>query len=140
MHLPPARLCIMSILNKARYSSFFFTYPLLLTQLLQDIDDMFANLSLDRPPDFVDSVTNNWPVPKNLSPRLEVIKHTHRACPLNVIYHGYPVAPLDVQDVICDCLVEVTFILKHFRFYTQCDQSWFIGTIKQIMPLEGMVA
>jgi hypothetical protein len=98
---------------------------------------MLANLSLDRDIDFVDNVTNNWPVPEELSPRLEVIKHSHRACPLNVICGGYPVAPLDVENVIRNAMVEVTFVMKHFRGYIDHqDQSCFTGTIKQIVLLE----
>jgi hypothetical protein len=100
---------------------------------------MFANLSLDRQDDFVDNITNNWPVPEEVLPRLDLIKHSHRAHPLNVLYEDYPVCPLDVENAIRDAMVEVTFDIKHSRFYADnCDQSWFTGTIKQIMLLRSL--
>jgi hypothetical protein len=101
---------------------------------------MFANLSLERQDDFVDNITNNWPVPEEHLPRLDLIKHSHRAHPLNVIYKGDPVCPLDVENMIHDAMVEVMFDIKHCRFYADNrDQSCFTGTIKQILPLRPLL-
>jgi hypothetical protein len=78
----------------------------------------------------------DWPVTGEAALQYETVRHSHRTKPLKVIYNGQYIAPEDVENTICNAIVEITFTMKHQHFYTQnCDHSRVTADIQQIIVI-----
>ena len=63
-------------------------------------------------------LTRTWPVPAQAFSQLEAIRSTHNVIPLNVIEGGRLVSLENVQNVLRDALVEVTFSIEYFQYHS----------------------
>jgi len=76
-------------------------------------------------------------VPAEAFSQLETIKSTHKVIPLNVIENGHLVSPENVQNVLRNALVEVTFSIEYFQYHSDSMiHGKTMGNVQQIVVLE----
>jgi len=60
-------------------------------------------------------LSDNWPVRNEALKELDSLKTTHEIVPLNVIDNETQVLPSDIENVLSDALVEVTFYMEYYQ-------------------------
>ncbi|KAG8215783.1 hypothetical protein J3R82DRAFT_7687 [Butyriboletus roseoflavus] len=70
----------------------------------------------------MDNDMKNWKVPDKFQSDLDEIKTTYKAEPLRVYLHDIFIEPTELEHVLVNALVKISFTIHHT--YIKKDNSW----------------